>query len=420
MSVRRLTALVLTITGLLAGTAAPSLAVLPDAPNDSFADAIKITGSDLPFEWQGNTMNATLEGGEATPDQCSTYSSTVWFTVKVATTTFLRADTMGTDGSGLDLYRGDAVDSLTLVDCGNDATDDSPDERVVWRAKAGVTYRLRVGSHDPGAVLRVRKVPPPKNDDFAKATVIDTFPRSLTTDLMNASVEVGEPVPTCASKGGNSIWYAFTLPTTKTVQVDATDTAVDTYLLVTTGSKVNALTVLNCQDDISQVGNGSRISFTAKAGKTYHVLLAGYGGKGGTVRLRFSLVTPPANDAFANAKTIPEDGSLVKGDTSTATTQTGEPLTAGDCTNEYLGSTVWYTFVATADRTYTFDAYGSWPSIALGAYTGSSLGSLTALSCGGGREVGIDATQGTRYYIQVGGYDADNGPIRVHLDRLDP
>lgn len=416
MSVRRLTGVALAIAGLVIGVAAPASAILPPAPNDAFADAIAIPAGGLPWDWEGNTGDATVESGEPNTGDCSDYDGTVWFTIKMATTTFLRADSVGTNGSEMGVFRGTSPDALTTVDCGNDANTDTSDGRVVWRAKAGVTYRIRLSSRQPGAVVTVRKVPAPANDDFAKATAITSFPRAITTDLMNATRETGEPQPSCADPGSNSIWYKVTLPTTRTIQVDATDTALDTYLLVTTGSKVSALTVRDCQDDISEVSNGSRITFTAKAGVTYRILLAGYGGEGGKVRLVFRSVTPPANDAFANARTLPQDGSLVKGDTTTATTQMGEPLTADQCLDHYVGSTVWYTFVANATARYTMDTYGSWPGTTIGIYTGTTLGSLAAIACVETDLVEFDATSGTRYWIQVGGYDADNGPIRVHLD----
>lgn len=423
MPIRRPTLIALAIAGLLVAAAAPTLARVPaspatfaPAPNDAFADAIAISPASLPYQWQGNTDNAGVETGEPTDYPCRAESATVWFTLKMATTTFVRADTIGSDGSGLGVFRGAAPDSLTTVDCGNVANPNSDDERVVWLAKAGVTYRIRVTGRNPGATLNVRKVPRPANDDFAKARAITSFPTSLTTDLMNASREFGEPQPECATQGGNSIWYRISLPATRTIQVDASDTALDTYLLVTTGSKVNGLSVLNCQDDTAQVSNGSRITFTALAGKTYHLLLAGYTGEGGKVRVAFRSVTPPANDAFANARTLPQDGTTVKGDTTFATTQAGEPLTGDNCVSQYVGSTVWYTFVADASADYTMDTYGSWASTTIGIYTGASLGTLTTLQCTNTRDLTFSATAGTRYYVQVGGYDAENGPVVVHLD----
>ena len=58
---------------------------------------------------------------------------------------------------------------------------------------------------------------PPGNDNFANATPVGGLPFSSSVDATTATLEAGEPMPSCAQWYGPSgtIWYAFTPSTTQ-------------------------------------------------------------------------------------------------------------------------------------------------------------------------------------------------------------
>jgi hypothetical protein len=117
-------------------------------PNDDFVDAVPITlGSTL----SGTTRNATRELHEPRHDN-KTADLTVWFRLRVATTSPVELTTCG---SGFDtvlaVYTGSRVDRLSALTSNDDSCGLS--SRVAFTAEAGVTYRIAVaefGSHRSG------------------------------------------------------------------------------------------------------------------------------------------------------------------------------------------------------------------------------------------------------------------------------
>jgi PKD repeat protein len=117
---------------------------VPPPANDDFAAATTI-GS-LPFSDLSDRTAAGMESGEPAFTSCGPISHTIWyaFTPAQDTTLFAHGNAAGAN-SFIAVYTGGSLGNLTEVGCGS--------ERNVWRASAGKTYWIQVGSFDgqPGA-----------------------------------------------------------------------------------------------------------------------------------------------------------------------------------------------------------------------------------------------------------------------------
>jgi len=122
----------------------------------------------------------------------------------------------------------------------------------------------------------------------------------------------------------------------------------------------------------------------------------------------------PANDAFDNASTLTGLSGSVTGSTLGATKESGEPDHAGNSG----GLSIWYSWQAPVNGTFSFDTVGSSFDTLLGVYTGSSVAGLTLVAgdddIGGGiyqSTVQFVANAGTTYHIAVDGYDGESGSV---------
>ena len=86
------------------------------------------------------------------------------------------------------------------------------------------------------------------------------------------------------------------------------------------------------------------------------------------------------------------------------------------------GATAWYRFTAPATGSINIDTNGSSFDTVLAVYTGSTLNGLSPRACDDDGGQGLQSliadlavTSGTTYYIQVGGFAADDGPIHLNL-----
>ena len=117
---------------------------------------------------------------------------------------------------------------------------------------------------------------------------------TVTGSNMGASKETDEPNH-AGTTGGKSVWWTWTATASETVTVDTIGSDFDTVLAVYTGTAVDALSQIASDDD--EGGNAtSRLTIAAVAGTSYPIVVDGYGGNGGLIRLNVSLTDsqPPA------------------------------------------------------------------------------------------------------------------------------
>ena len=141
----------------------------------------------------------------------------------------------------------------------------------------------------------------PANDDFALATPISRV--TTTGTNAGASKQAGEPV-VMGNPGGASVWYSFIPKSDGLTVIDTCGSNFDTLLGVYTGSAVNALSVVQQNNDGRCAGGTSkqsRVAFERTAQTAYYIAVDGYNGATGNVTLRVS------NLAAVNARTFIAD-----------------------------------------------------------------------------------------------------------------
>ena len=133
---------------------------------------------------------------------------------------------------------------------------------------------------------------------------------------------------------------------------------------------------------------------------------------------------PADHDNFGEAHLIvlDDEGSFVD-ETSTlnATIETGEPTP--ECATRF-GASVWYSWTAPLNGTLSLSSVGSTFDTVIGVYSGDSVDALIGLACNDDSvpdvnvfsELSFDATLGTTYHIQVGGWESDTGILELSAD----
>ncbi len=112
---------------------------------------------------------------------------------------------------------------------------------------------------------------------------------------IGATKEDGEPNH-CGIAGGASEWFAWQLPTNGTAVITTDGSNFDTVLAVYVGpgDSYATLTSTACDNDSGANGKTSRVSFTGTAGTIYYIAVDGVNAAKGTVKLNYTVGTPPA------------------------------------------------------------------------------------------------------------------------------
>ena len=242
------------------------LALFTAPVNDNFANAIAIT-----IGAKGNNFAASKEAGEPNHGNASAGQS-VWytFTPNRAGAVELVVSYPFSSSCLLGVYTGTAVNALTPVAIGTGS--------AKFTAVAGTTYAIAVDSSENGSfVLEIKQAP--ANDNFANAIAFPTY-FSTTGANGNATKEIGEPAH-AGNAGGSSVWWSFTAPETRRVEVNTVGSNFDTLLGVYTGSAVDGLAFVASNDDDDSTFVRSRVQFDAVAGTTYFIAVDGSNDAGG-------------------------------------------------------------------------------------------------------------------------------------------
>jgi hypothetical protein len=129
-----------------------------------------------------------------------------------------------------------------------------------------------------------------------------------------------------------------------------------------------------------------------------------------------------ANDNFpgTSVASLPANFNL---NTATATLQAGEQVPTGAGCGSGFGKSVWYSFTPAATMQVTVSTAGSNFDTIVGVWTGGALGALTQVACNDDISPGtnlqstatFNATAGTTYRIQIGGYNAASGNLVLSI-----
>jgi PKD repeat protein len=294
-----LVAVLLLVAFVLPGPHLDVAAGLFDSPpptppsNDDFDSAIAF--SELPYSNAQDTSSATWASDD--PTNC-TNNGSVWYEYTPTSDLYLDADTFGSGfDTVLSAYTG-TRGALEMVPgaCNDDWN--SLQSRVRFRATAGTTYYFLIGyccgnGGDGGGnlVFNVQETSGPTNDNFASAQEVSGLPFEHNVDTWSASLEGGEPVPSCAAgySWDRTVWYAFTpdLGGSVTAQIDAWFSP---GLAVYTGDSLATLTERACRQWSGQLTLG------VEAGTTYYFQAGGFWSEGGDMWFRLDVTPPPQAD----------------------------------------------------------------------------------------------------------------------------
>jgi len=254
--------------------------------NDAWSAASTASGTS--WTMSGSNVDGTSEVGE--PSHAgSAPAKSVWW---VWTAPSSGSCTIETTGSAFDtvlaIYQGGAVGSLTAVASNDNSSSTVTTSRVSFSAVSGQTYRIAVdGKSGASGVITLKgavAAAGPTNDMFSKSAVQSGTSFSVTGSNVGATSEVGEPRH-AGQRGGKSVWWSWTAPSSGTLSVSTAGSSFDTLLGIYTGVSVQALSRVGSNDDESASVRTSRVSISVVAGTTYRIAVDGYGGKQGGILL---------------------------------------------------------------------------------------------------------------------------------------
>ena len=289
--------------------------------NDHFVNALELDGTTNHQVTFGSNIGATRENGEPSHSNRMAGKSAWWkwtpqTDLQVTLSTWTNSGSQSPFWSCLAIYTGDSVDQLSSVARST--------RQVRFQALAGTTYRIAVdgvswrgGRPKQGSFRIVLDGEPfPANDHFANAAVLSGSQASAIANNVHASRESGEPSH-LDNRGGKSLWWSWTAPSTGTAKVETQGSTFDTILAVYQGDTLAELTSI-ASDDNSADNYTSKLSFIAEQGATYQIAVDGkYSSRWrwteeGQISLNILQVPTIEDPALAEAV-----------DTSTLTLQTG-------------------------------------------------------------------------------------------------
>ena len=245
----------------------------------------------------------------------------------------------------------------------------------------------------------------PRNDDLADAIPLRVG-RDVNGNVKGAGRQPGERLHG-GSLATHSVWYRYRARRRISVQLGTCSSNFDTVIAVYTGRRVSRLRAVEFNNDgCGRTGGGSRVSFTARKGKTYRIAVAGFTGNG-RFRLTADRIFTPLNDDLADAVAL-TPGSGISASSRGATRELNEP---GHAVNG--PHTVWFKLTLPAETPVTVNACnGSFPTLT--AYTGSSMGTLKRVASTRECSVSFTALAGTTYRV-VAENHGSGGSFRISL-----
>lgn len=136
-----------------------------------------------------------------------------------------------------------------------------------------------------------------------------------------------------------------------------------------------------------------------------------------------TIIRPPANDAFANARLLSGASGRASNSATGATAEAGEPAHAGNQAN----ASIWFRWTAPSNGIATFDTFGSNYDTTLSVYSGSALTSLNAVTANddaddatGSSRVAFTATRGKTYQIAVDGFSSGAANVVLNYRLVTP
>ena len=250
----------------------------------------------------------------------------------------------------------------------------------------------------------------PRNDDFAQARTVRVG-TTVKGNINGATGQRGEPRH-ANSLAGRSVWYRFRAKREVTVGLSTCRTSFDSVIAVYRGRSLRNLREVEFNNGGCGNGEGSRVTFTARRGRTYRIAVAGFT-SGGRFRLEVARIPVPANDDFAHAARL-RIGSPVTATTQYATREIREPRHSFGHAH-----TVWFRLAVDTAGVVRLDACDrSGPGIAV--YAGRRVSGLSRIpvatrTLGSQCSVQFAAQPGIAYRLAVENGDNGVGAFRLRV-----
>jgi len=349
------------------GTAnsAANFSVITVANNDNLANALLLTGNS--GRATCSSISATKEVGEPA-HAGNTGGKSVWFSWTAQSSGLWTFDTLGSSfDTLLAVYTGSTIATLTAI-ASNDDANGLQTSQVAFNASAGTTYRIAVDGYAGSG-----------GDVVINWTLNASAP--IITGFTPSSGGIGTQVIITGQNLGSAIGTSFNG-------------------VATTAFTINSVTQVTAS--VPAGASTGLISITTSNGVAQSATA-------------FTVTGPhPANDNFANR--LPLTGAIKTTTASNqfATREAGEPNHAGNTG----GSSVWWSWTAPSNGTYSVSTRGSDFDTILGVYTGTSLATLVTVASnddGQGMDTAslatFTATSGSVYQIAVDGFGGATGNI---------
>ena len=127
----------------------------------------------------------------------------------------------------------------------------------------------------------------PTNDGFVNPIILQSNGGTFNGSNLNATREVGEPAHV-GFLGDKSVWFSWTATISGQITIDTIGSNFNTTLSVYLGSTVNALSNVAQNNDINEFDSDSRVQFNIVAGNTYRIVIDGWNGESGDIRLNWN------------------------------------------------------------------------------------------------------------------------------------
>jgi hypothetical protein len=220
----------------------------------------------------------------------------------------------------------------------------------------------------------------PRNDDFGDAALL-RLGSEVNGNVNRATKQRGEPRH-AESLARHSVWYRFRASRRTTVLLGTCRSDFDSVIAVYSGRRLSSLRVIDFNNDGCRSGAGSRVSFTARRGRSYRIAVVGFN-PNGRFTLTVSRVNAPPNDDFVDAAPI-SVGSTVSGTTRNATRELHEPRHA----DEDADLTVWFRLRVAATTRVRLNTCGSRFDTVLAVYIGRRVDRLRTVTSNDDDETG--------------------------------
>ncbi|RKQ87756.1 carboxypeptidase family protein [Solirubrobacter pauli] len=377
------------------------LRLTPRPDNDDFAEAPGIGRMSL----DASNENATAQAGE--PQHAGQVGGrSVWYAWTANRSGDVRIAICKAEfDTLLAVYRGSALGSLTEVArnddsdrCGAGATRSA----LTFAATAGTRYLIAVDGKAGAQGAFTLQFDQPANDNFADAETLTGRETSVSGDGSAAGAEAGEPDHGLFIPASRSVWYRWTAPIDGAYTFSTCTSS--TRLALYRGASLATLTPATVTGGFSPTC-ASSYTIQATAGTEYRIAVDGY-------EFNLTVVGPPANDAFADARDLGSNLSIGSERNTNASRETEEVASAAH--------SVWYRWTAprTGETTIDTCSLADFDAV-LSVFTGTSLAALTPIASGdgcGASRVTFPAVAGTEYRIAVDGLAGATGRFGLRFE----